>query len=170
MRPGMIPSPVQSTVPTIDLMDANMSRTSAARFDPLTESPCKRRPDTGEPCPLLWRNKKNPLCHKCGLMDGKPGPSLDEIQLAIFQNIVDKPEQDPTFRATKGTYAWDKPKRGKLCAFPGCDKPPKGIEVVFCNRHQSLVHNRLQHWYRDNVGKPPLDWLMRPVWARSDNG
>ena len=166
MRPGLISSPIQSTVPGIDLSDANISSVSASYFDHLVVSPCKLRPDTGGPCPLLRRNKKNPLCERCGLMDGKPGPALDEIQLAIINGIIDKPEQSPTFRSSRGTYAWDKPRRGKICAFPGCDKPPGGIEIVLCRRHQGLIHNRLQCWYRDHVGKPPIEWLFRPASVR----
>jgi hypothetical protein len=100
-------------------------------------------------------------------MDGKPGPTLDEIQLAIINGIIDKPEQGPTYRSARGTYAWDKPRRGTVCAFTGCDKPPAGIDIVFCRRHQSLIHNRLRCWYHDNVEKPPIEWLFRTVRKKS---
>ena len=45
--------------------------TSDPRIEDIIVSPCKKRPDSGEPCFLLDKPKNNYVCFNCGLIPGK---------------------------------------------------------------------------------------------------
>ena len=153
----------QSMLPTIDLMDAHIS-TSTSICDRLLKSPCRCRPDTGKPCPLLNHQKNNRFCEHCQLLNGgKAGPDVAGLMAAIASGEIDNEETDTRNlpREENFKYDWDRPKRGPKCAVPWCDNPPKGDKCAFCKTCNSTVNSRVVQWYKRHITKPPLEWLYR---------
>ncbi len=142
----------------------------ARRVNPLEPgilaSPCKRRPDTGRPCPLAGKDKGNALCAACRLMYGGRGP--DEAAARAFAAGRPKPGNAATRTRVRGRFPFDLPPRGAVCAMPGCDRPPAGRKSPFCATCKSRVVSRARRWYaaRPGASKPPLAYLLaikRPV-------
>jgi len=137
----------------------------ARRVNPLARgilaSPCKRRPDTGRPCPLLEMDKDNDYCGACRLMYGGAGP--DEAEAMAFADMVLSMGRGRRARmsAKKNRYPRELPPRGQVCAVAWCNRPPAGPRSPFCRQCRSRIMSRVRRWYRRSLdgGDPPPDYL-----------
>lgn len=122
--------------------------------DPLKQSPCRNRPNTNLPCPLLNKPKDNKICQNCGLIPGKGSivHSDNDIYTAIKNGLFEKKEES-------------KSKKIRICNWPGCD-----IEIrsgQFCTPHGKHASAR-RFWYLKKYGEEPTyEWLTRPVKSRN---
>lgn len=138
----------------------------ASRINPcaigIISSPCKRRPDTGRPCPLAGKDKDNDLCAACDIAYGGSGPSEASARAYAAVRRVATPNGRTIPYSDKKRYPVDLPPRGEECAVPGCNNPPQGLRSPFCSKCRSRVAARVQRWYASNpeAGKPPLAYLF----------
>lgn len=129
--------------------------------DPCVASPCRNRPDTGLPCLLLHKSKKNRICANREHIPAKrvrgPGGKIkthsqDEIKDAIKNGLLEE------YRPGPKRYSH---KHKVKCGFPECNKTiSKG---KLCKNCHSVLVSRRRSWKRDHGDEPiPNGWLMRP--------
>jgi len=134
--------------------------------DWITTSPCKRRPDSGEPCPLAWREKNNSVCHACHFI-GNDAPI--QYHAAQIARMLDRNEI--IFQSKPGIDALlQRPESGVrrsgmdgLCVMDYCRRPVQKITHVgdFCGeRCYERAYNRLRRWLQSNPNTPPPEHVL----------
>lgn len=110
-------------------------------------SPCKKRPDTEESCPLLNYPKDNQVCYTCNLCGrGKKKWDTKEIQL-----IIDNKE----LNNYADSHNADMKKIGR-CKWPTeyCENN-RTSKTDYCLRHNSVLRNRKNsNWPKSRMFEP----------------
>lgn len=113
-----------------------------AVYNILTSSPCKKRPDTGEECPLINEDKNSKECLKCKLLGNTE------------QNFL---------------YTNTRVSRKQSCIFHDCTNMTKS-ESQLCPHHKELVRRREKRWRETHDTNPPNSFLYRRIVKRKDWG
>jgi hypothetical protein len=123
-----------------------------------TASPCRMRPDTGEPCALLRHTKDNTICLNCGLIPGKGNivKTNQEIKSAIDNGLLRPP--------TQIKIAIEK-REPAFCQFPDCGKRLRKHTGKYCNLCGMTVSNRRKSWANrwGDDSEAPIEFLHLPV-------
>ena len=117
-----------------------------------TRSPCKRRPETGAPCPLAAWDKGNNVCVVCLLRFGLE-PDIDPWQIhdMIKAGQVHTVVVEDTHIRARHPYP---------CDFPGCN-----ISTAvpgYCGKHRDITTKRRVAWQKHREGEPPIEFLHQP--------
>ena len=106
-------------------------------------SPCRRRPDTGEPCVKLKADKNCPECENCYLM----GRGDCKDPTSYNHNSI------PQYAPRKTVY--------QECRWTGCTETTKGNH---CGYHAPHYSNRMRRWKQlHGDKKPDLKVIYRPI-------
>lgn len=134
--------------------DGDDNRVNLLFESTLVASPCKCRPDSGAPCPLIDLPKDNTVCDICSLKLGGPAePDYITITYQLQRNEIRFLE-------------FAKPTTG-YCPFPGCDVAKNGTR--YCRKHESVTRHRTKKYLKDNPGHTgpiPVHILHAPVLPR----
>jgi hypothetical protein len=118
-----------------------------------TKSPCKSRPETGAPCPIVGIDKNNSVC-PCHLLTGK-GPKLDVWQIA---EMYARGEIRVAYTPQVVHAMPDLP-----CQFPGCERTTKG---QYCRGCGKTVGHRRNRWIAEHGTQPSIAYLHQPKGSR----
>jgi hypothetical protein len=117
----------------------------------MRQSPCKCRPDTGHPCPLLHKDKNNEICFSCGFIGNAvlPVPVAQILQRMTADKVAyihASKGAEITASVQEGTAPGQVTVHGRiltprrstdgLCVMDGCDAPFKNSTATgdFCSK------------------------------------
>ncbi len=126
-------------------------------YNLVTKSPCKCRPETGEPCPLASKDKNNSVCSICHLVGNNTQTKLHVSEIAdmLARDAVDFGGE----KMIKNLPVRHAGLSGE-CVMDDCERPVTKISHIgdFCGRKcYERAYNRLKKWMRDHPGTTPPD-------------
>ena len=114
----------------------------------ITVSPCKCRPDNGDPCFMLDKPKNNNICEDCKFLGGRTYKTNRELRTEWREDSLMKEE----------------------CVFPGCTTRIMGKDS-YCADCLSRIIARRRAWQRMNGDvEVPMDWLHRATMTNKQRG
>lgn len=141
-----IDSGIKHTPSKNTLMDTVGTERTLYREDGLVVSPCKKRPDNGEPCFMLDKPKTNLVCEDCKFLGGRTYKTNRELRLEWKEESAKK----------------------EKCIFPGCNKKVMNKEK-YCADCLSRIISRSKAWKRDNGDVAiPIEWLHRATMTNKE--
>ncbi len=129
-------------------------------YNLVTKSPCKERPETGEPCPLASKDKNNNVCSICHLVGNNAQTKLHVSEIAdmLARDAVDFGGE----KLIKNLPVRHAGLSGE-CVMDDCERPVTKISHIgdFCGRKcYERCYNRLKKWVRDHPGTPPSEQYL----------